>query len=65
MAEHDSGEERDPVCGERVHPQTADHVEYHGRLYFFGSTDCQRRFLDAPEQFLGEDREEQATRATP
>jgi len=54
--------ERDPVCGEEVHPQTASHVEYQGRIYYFASTECREQFLQNPEQYLDEETREAATR---
>ena len=44
--------ERDPVCGMEVHPQTASHLEYLGRLYYFCSTECRERFIQNPEQYM-------------
>ncbi len=53
--------ERDPVCGEMVDAQTASHVEYRGRLYYFASTDCRGQFLNDPERYLTRSTIEHAT----
>jgi YHS domain-containing protein len=43
----------DPVCDMTVNPKTAaDHEYYGGRIYYFDTTDCRRRFHDNPSAFV-------------
>src|SRR5580704_6586174 len=45
--------ERDPVCGMNVDPERAKaKVEHGGKIYYFCSASCAKRFEGAPEQFL-------------
>ncbi len=44
-----------------VDAQTASHVEYRGRLYYFASTDCRGQFLNDPERYLTRSTIEHAT----
>jgi Cu+-exporting ATPase len=45
--------ERDPVCGMNVDPEKAKaKVEHGGKIYYFCSASCAKRFEQAPEQFL-------------
>jgi Cu+-exporting ATPase len=45
--------ERDPVCGMNVDPEKAKaKVEHGGKIYYFCSAGCAKRFEQAPEQFL-------------
>ena len=46
------GEQRDPVCGMRVEPATARHLEYAGADYFFCSRSCEDVFARDPDRFL-------------
>ena len=44
--------ERDPVCGMNVDPEKAKaKVEHGGKIYYFCSAGCARRFEQAPGQF--------------
>ncbi|MGN2252243.1 heavy metal translocating P-type ATPase [Frateuria sp. GZRe12] len=46
---------KDPVCGMDVDPHTTKHRAGHGgRTWYFCSARCRERFIEAPEQFLGE-----------
>jgi trehalose synthase len=58
-----TGEERDPVCGTRVSPDTARHLEYGGRGYVFCSPTCEHEFARDPERFLRAAREQPRTPA--
>lgn len=62
---HEDQFERDPVSGERVHVQTAAHVDLGGRLYYFASVDNQEAFLDDPERYLTDEVTNRAARAAP
>lgn len=45
---------RDPVCGMRVNPKTADaRLEYLNHTYYFCSEACQRDFQADPDHYLG------------
>ena len=46
------GEERDPVCGMLLDPQTALGYQYRGHHYHFCSESCREQFGAAPEYFL-------------
>ena len=46
------GETRDPVCGMRVDPDKAPHLEYRGQRYAFCAEACRQQFVQAPERFL-------------
>ena len=53
MPESPGGSERDPVCGMSVDPSTAKfRHEHDGKIYYFCSAGCQRRFEAAPATFL-------------
>lgn len=54
--------ERDPVSGEMVDVQTAAHLEYEGRIYYFASTENREAFMDEPERYLTPRVESEATR---
>ena len=43
--------ERDPVCGRRIDPSEALHLEYHGKTYYFCSHPCKQEFEDRPEEY--------------
>jgi YHS domain-containing protein len=43
--------ERDPVCGRRIEPSKALHLEYHGKTYYFCSHACKQDFEDRPEEY--------------
>jgi Cu+-exporting ATPase len=46
---------KDPVCGMRVDPATAEHsVEFAGRTYHFCCAGCRETFLAEPQRYLGE-----------
>lgn len=55
----------DPVCGMSVDPaKTAHHADHHGHSYHFCSAGCRRKFLAAPETYLG-DKHLSEPKATP
>lgn len=44
---------RDPVCGMKVDPHTAQHrLQHQGRTYYFCSAGCRSKFAAEPEKFL-------------
>lgn len=46
--------EIDPVCKMEVDPNDAAATsEHEGRIYYFCSSGCKRRFEASPEQFTG------------
>ena len=47
-----TGEHRDPVCGMRVDPHGARHLDYDHRDFFFCSRSCEDEFARDPERFL-------------
>ena len=47
-----SGNHRDPVCGMRVDPTRARHLDYDSRDFFFCSHSCEDEFARDPERFL-------------
>jgi YHS domain-containing protein len=57
--------ERDPVSGETVDAQTAAHLEYAGRIYYFTSTENQEQFANDPERFVTPELRSHATRPAP
>ncbi len=43
----------DPVCDMTVNPKTAADYEYYGgRIYYFDTEDCRKRFHDNPSAFV-------------
>lgn len=45
---------RDPVCGLEVDPSEAPAKEtFEGRTYFFCTENCRRKFVEAPERYIG------------
>jgi YHS domain-containing protein len=43
----------DPVCDMTVNPKTAADYEYYGgRIYYFDTAECRRRFHDNPSAFV-------------
>jgi trehalose synthase len=47
-----AGEERDPVCGMRLHADAEHKSSYAGKRYRFCSASCAREFSEDPELFL-------------
>ncbi|MCH7231288.1 glycosyltransferase [Glycomyces sp. L485] len=47
-----SGEDRDPVCGMRVRPDSELQHAYHGQRFRFCSKSCAREFAANPQLFL-------------
>lgn len=48
-------EVRDPVCGMKIDPAKAKlSTEYKGKKYYFCSTECQEKFNQNPEKYVGE-----------
>lgn len=47
-----TGEHRDPVCGMRIDPTQARHLEYDNHDHFFCSRSCEDEFAADPERFL-------------
>jgi len=47
-----TGEHRDPVCGMRIDPARARHLDYDNRDFYFCSRSCEDEFAHAPERFL-------------
>ncbi len=47
------GKTRDPVCGMEVNPRIALSQTHAGAVYYFCSTTCQDRFVQAPERYTG------------
>ncbi len=47
-----SGERRDPVCGMRIDPVGARHLDYDNRDFYFCSRNCEDEFAHDPERFL-------------
>jgi trehalose synthase len=47
-----TGEVRDPVCGMRITPATARHLELGDHDYFFCSRTCEAEFAGEPERFV-------------
>jgi YHS domain-containing protein len=46
---------KDPVCGVKVNEGHAGgRSEYQGQLYFFCSPDCQQRFDQHPQRYVGQ-----------
>jgi Cu+-exporting ATPase len=53
------GENRDPVCGMTVDPQSALHkAEYKGKTYYFCCGHCLEKFRSDPESYIGKRRME-------
>jgi P-type Cu+ transporter len=51
----------DPVCGMEVDTTTAAETsEYQGKSYYFCSAGCKRQFERNPEQFVGQQSDQQA-----
>src|SRR5262245_60897941 len=48
----DSSQERDPVCGMTVRPDSPHQTTYRGRTYRFCSAGCLAKFTADPERFL-------------
>ena len=44
---------KDPVCGMAVTEQSAHQHSYDGRLYYFCSSTCEKKFSANPTQFIG------------
>ncbi len=45
----------DPVCGNTLHPKTADWlISYKGRFFYFCSPTCKQRFDVDPDLFAGD-----------
>lgn len=43
---------RDPVCGAEVDEKTAPHkTVYANKVYYFTSTECQKKFGESPEKY--------------
>lgn len=42
----------DPVCGMKVSSKDGVHSEFHGKEYYFCSTQCQEKFEKAPEDYI-------------
>lgn len=47
-----TGEDRDPVCGMRLHPDADHQLSHAGKRYRFCSASCAREFAENPELFL-------------
>ncbi len=47
-----SGQEKDPVCGMSVNPQTARSHTHAGHIYYFCSQGCQTKFAAEPAKYL-------------
>ena len=46
----------DPVCGMEVDEKSAkDRATFEGQSYYFCSRDCKDEFLEAPEEYIGDD----------
>ncbi len=45
-------ENKDPVCGMTVEPTTRFKSLYRGRVYYFCSESCKRKFDSDPEKYL-------------
>ncbi len=45
-------DQRDPVCGMKIDPSKALHVEYSGKTYFFCSSGCAAKFRETPEKYV-------------
>ncbi len=43
---------RDPCCGMRVDPATAEHIDHAGNTYYFCSKHCADAFALNPQKFL-------------
>lgn len=41
-------ETKDPVCGMTVDETTALRTERDGKVFYFCSSECQQKFMDAP-----------------
>jgi len=50
-------EEKDPVCGMDVSPDSEQHYEHDGKTYHFCSQGCHDKFAAAPEQYLQAEKE--------
>ncbi len=51
---------RDPVCGMSVDPHTAEHRSQHqGKTWYFCSSRCRARFDENPQQYLGEEQQQE------
>jgi len=45
---------KDPVCGMEIDPkQAAASEKYHGKTYYFCSSDCHDNFKAEPEKYTG------------
>ena len=44
--------ELDPVCGMKIDPSSAQHLEYNRKTYFFCSSACAAKFREMPEKFI-------------
>jgi Cu+-exporting ATPase len=44
--------QRDPVCGMIVRDGGAARINHEGRVVYFCSQECLKRFLESPDRFL-------------
>ncbi|MBU0557978.1 MAG: YHS domain-containing protein [Bacteroidetes bacterium] len=50
--------EHDPVCGMEIIPQSgtkAEKTDYKGKTYYFCSTSCKDKFIQAPVKYVKKD----------
>lgn len=45
----------DPVCGVQLDEEEAVTTNYEEQTYYFCCDDCRQEFMDAPEEYVGED----------
>ncbi len=46
----------DPVCGMEVEDESPKHrATFQGQMYYFCSRECKERFVEAPEDYMGDD----------
>lgn len=52
-------EMKDPVCGMKVTPETAQaRSQYHGETYYFDSLECKETFDKNPEKYVRPEQEQ-------
>ncbi|HSG93269.1 MAG TPA: heavy metal translocating P-type ATPase [Methylotenera sp.] len=57
---HETHTVKDPVCGMRVDPHTAKYQSQHeAKIWYFCSSRCQSKFDEKPEQYLGEQQQQE------